>query len=156
MSTALGAVVGLGSALLSDRVRWGRERDERQSGAQRDIYVAYLTALHDANQALRLVSLGHHPAEVSRDVAARETFRDAGLVQARECIVLTASEPVVQVAEAAFSALRALRNRIAQGQGGRSPGYEADLTHYDDSLQALRNAVRKDLHADALTFRIPI
>ncbi|WP_326708041.1 hypothetical protein OG758_00365 [Streptomyces sp. NBC_01474] len=155
VSTALGAVVGLGSALLSDRVRWGRERNERQLTTQRDMYVAYLSALHEVNQALRGVSLGDHPTEVSRDLAARAAFRDAGLVQAREHIVLTASEPVVMAADAAFRALRALRDRIAQGQGLRSPGYVADLTSYDDRLQSLRNAIRKDLHADALSFQIP-
>lgn len=156
VSTALGAVVGLGSALLSDRVRWGRERGERQLTTQRDTYVAYLSALHEANQALRVVSLGDQTAEVARDLAARAAFRDSGLVQAREHIVLTASEPVVVAADAAFRALRALRDRIAQGQGVHSPGYEADLTRYGDRLQSLRNAIRKDLHAGALSFQIPM
>ncbi|TJZ57216.1 hypothetical protein FCH28_07185 [Streptomyces piniterrae] len=71
-------------------------------------------------------------------------------------MVLTASEPVVQAADAAFQALRALRDRIAQGQDVHSPGYEADLSSYDDSLRSLRNAIREDLHADALSFRIPM
>ncbi|WP_159041572.1 hypothetical protein [Streptomyces sp. WM4235] len=135
VSTVLGAVVGLGSAFLLERVRWGRERDERQLSAQRDIYVAYLAALHEANQALRMVSLGGHPPEVSRDLAARAAFREVGLVQVREHIALTASEPVVLAADAAFQALRALRDRIAQGQDVHTPGYEADLSTYDDRLR---------------------
>lgn len=156
LSTALGAVVALGATLLTDRVRWRRERGERQLGAQRDIYVAYLTALHQANQALRMVSLGDHPVEVSRDLAARAAFRDAGLVQTREHVVLTAPEPVVEAADAAFRALRALRDRIAQGQDVHSPVYAADLASYGEHLQALRNVIREELQVDALSFDLPL
>ncbi|MFI6013301.1 hypothetical protein ACIBAG_31560 [Streptomyces sp. NPDC051243] len=156
LSTVLGALVGLGSVLLSDRIRWRRERDDRRLDTQREIYVAYLTSLHQATQAMRMVSLGDHQAGVSRDLAARAAFRDAALVQTREHIVLTAPEPVVQAADAAFRSLRTLRDRIAQGQNMHSPGYEADLAKYDDGLQALRNAIRKDLRADALRSAIPI
>lgn len=137
-------------------MRWRRERSERLSSAQRDIYVAYMAALHQANQSLRMVSLGDHLAEVSRDLAARVAFRDAGLVQTREHILLTAPELVVQAADAAFRALRTLRDRIAQGQDIHSPGYEADLSNYDDQLRSLRNAIRKDLRAEALSIEMPL
>ncbi|MFH8736617.1 MULTISPECIES: hypothetical protein [unclassified Streptomyces] len=115
-----------------------------------------MAALHQANQSLRMVSLGDHLAEVSRDLAARVAFRDAGLVQTREHILLTAPELVVQAADAAFRALRTLRDRIAQGQDIHSPGYEADLSNYDDQLRSLRNAIRKDLRAEALSIEMPL
>ncbi|MGW7088644.1 hypothetical protein ACWGH2_34780 [Streptomyces sp. NPDC054871] len=156
LSTALGAAVGLGSVLLSDRVRWRRERDDVRLSTQRDIYVAFLTALHQANQDLRRVSLGDHPADATRHLAAREAFRAAQLVQAREHIVLTAPEPLVVAADASFQALRALRDRIAQGEDVHSPGYDEDLARYDNRLQSLRNAIRKDLRADALASQIPL
>lgn len=156
LSTAIGAVVGLGSALLSDRVRWTRERGDARLAAQRDIYVTFLTALHQANQNLRSVSLGDHPAEVGRDLAARAAFRDAQLVQTREHIVLTAPEPVVRAADATFQALRTLRDRIALGEDVHSPGYEEDLARYDTRLHALRNAIRKDLRTDELSLRVPL
>ncbi|MER5215413.1 hypothetical protein ABT063_33920 [Streptomyces sp. NPDC002838] len=156
LSTVLGAVVGLGSALLSDRVRWGRERSDARLSTQRDIYVAFLTALHQANQGLRSVSLGDHPTEVARNLAARAAFRDAQLVQAREHIMLTAPEPVVRAADATFRALRTLRDRIALGEGVHSPGYETDLATYDSQLHSLRNAIRKDLRTDALSLAIPL
>ncbi|WP_133305533.1 hypothetical protein [Streptomyces sp. AcE210] len=149
VSTALGAVVGLGSALLSDRVRWGRERGERQLATQRDMYVAYLSALHEANQALRVVSLGDHPAEVSRDLAARPAFRDARIVQAREHIAPQHQSRSSWLRTPPSGPYAHYATALPK------PGYEADLTSYNDRLQSLRNAIRKDLHGDALSFQTP-
>ncbi|MFG3112812.1 hypothetical protein ACGF4C_00270 [Streptomyces sp. NPDC048197] len=150
VSTVVGAVVGLGSALLSDGVRWKRERNDRRLSVQREIYVAYLSSLHRASQSLRAVSLGDHPEDVPRNLAARAAMRDAGLVETREHLVLTAPERVVQAADSAFQSLRVLRDRIARGQGMGSPEYEADLSSYNLHLHTLRNAVRDDLQVDSL------
>jgi hypothetical protein len=53
LSTVLGAVIGLGSALVGDRVRWRREQSDRWLSARREVYVGYLNALHEANQGMR-------------------------------------------------------------------------------------------------------
>ncbi|WKX73588.1 hypothetical protein [Streptomyces sp. XD-27] len=156
LSTVVGAMVGLGSALLSDGLRWKRERNDRRLSVQREIYVAYLGALHLASQSLRAVSLGDHSEDVPRNLAARAAMRDAGLVETREHLVLTAPEAVVQAADAAFQSLRVLRDRIAQGQGMGSPEYEADLSSYNLHLQVLRNAVRDDLQVGSLRSEIAL
>ncbi|MFF7678279.1 hypothetical protein [Actinacidiphila glaucinigra] len=156
LSTIVGAMVGLGAALLSDVVRWRRERNDRRLSVQREIYVDYLSALHRASQSLRAVSLGDHSEDVPRNLAARAAMRDAGLVEAREHLVLTAPERVVRAAEAAFQSLRVLRDRIAQGQGMGCPEYEADLTSYSAHLQVLRNAVRDDLQVESLRSEIAL
>jgi hypothetical protein len=156
IATFLGAGVGLGSALITDRVKSGRERQDRSLSLRREVYVAYLTALHQANEGMRAVSLGEHSAEVSRDAAARAAFRTAGVTPAREHVVLIAPEPVIMAADAAFLALRDLRSRIAKGENLKSPGYEPVLSTYSEKLQALRNAVREDLGAAALAVQIAL
>jgi hypothetical protein len=123
---------------------------------RRDVYVAYLSALHQANEGMRAVSLGEHSAELSRELAARAAWRTAGVTQAREHVVLVAPEAVVTAADAAFLALRALRTRIAHGQDARSPGYEPVLVTYGERLQALRNAIRQDLGVAALSVQVAL
>jgi hypothetical protein len=156
LSTLLGAVVGVGSALLVDRVRWGREHTRRWQQTRREAYVAYLTALHQANEAMRAVSLSEDAADASREAVARAAFRSAGTVQAREAVVLVAPEPVVQAADAAFQRLRSLRDLIGQGHQLGSPGYEPALLAYGDSLQALRDTIRQDLGLEPLRTAIPL
>lgn len=155
VSTLLGAVVGLLSVLLADRVRWQRERAERWSVARREVYAAYLAALQQAGEGLRIVSLGHGPAGTTRDAAARAAFRDAALVPAREQVVLTAPADVVHAADEAFRHLRALRVRVGEGQDVHSPGYREDLERFHERLHALRNAVRTDLGIAPLPDPLP-
>jgi hypothetical protein len=156
LSTLLGAVVGVGSALLVDRVRWGREHVQRWQQARREAYIAYLTALHQANEAIRAVSLGEDAADAGREALARAAFRSAGIVQAREAVVLVAPEPIVQAADLAFQRLRSLRDLIGQGHQLGSPGYEPALLAYGDSLQALRNTIRQDLGMEPLRTAVPL
>lgn len=47
---------------------------------------------------MRAVSLGDFPSEITRDHAARRTFRKAGVNQAQEHLVLIAPEPIIQAA----------------------------------------------------------
>jgi hypothetical protein len=156
LSTLLGAVVGVGSALLVDRVKWGREQAQRWQQTRREAFVAYLTALHRANEAMRAVSLGERPDGTTMELAARAAFRAGGVYETREQVILVASEPVVRTAEVVFRRLRELRDLI--GQGGRlgSEGYEPALVAYGDALQALRDAIRKDLGIEPLGVHPPL
>lgn len=43
LSTVLGAVSGLSSALVGDRIRWRREQSNRWLTVRREIYVGYLS-----------------------------------------------------------------------------------------------------------------
>jgi hypothetical protein len=156
LSTLLGAVVGVGSALLVERAKWSREQTQRWQQARRETYVAYLTALHQANDAMRAVSLGEHAADIDREMAARAAFRSPGVTQTREHVILVAPEPVVRAADEAFQRLRDLRELIGQGHRLGSPGYEPALTAYGDGLQALRDAIREDLGMKRLEIRIPL
>ena len=157
LSTVLGAVIGLGSALVGDRIRWRREQSDRWLSARREVYVGYLNALHEANQGMRAVSLGDVSSETTRDHAARAAFRRAGVNQAQEHLVLIASEPVIQAAVETSAALRQLRDRIRTGQNHHtSADYRAEFEVFSDRLHALRNAIRHDLGVAALRTQVPI
>jgi hypothetical protein len=157
LSTVLGAVIGLGSALIGDRIRWRREQSDRWLSARREVYVGYLNALHEANQGMRAVSLGDFSTETTRDHAARAAFRSAGVNQAQEHLVLIASEPVIQAAVETSTALRRLRDRIRTTQDHHAPAdYGAEFEVFSDRLHNLRNAIRHDLGVTALRAQVPI
>jgi hypothetical protein len=82
LATALGAVIGLGSSLLIDQARSRRDNTRTSLIARRDAYVRYLSSLHDANEALRAVSLDDSATGRARLPAARAAFRAAGITQA--------------------------------------------------------------------------
>lgn len=154
LATALGAVIGLGSGLLIDQVRFSRGNTQGWLTARRDAYVGYLSCLHDANEGLRAVSLGQYSPDLTRTAAARAAFRAAGVTQARELIILLAPGPVIAAAEEAFGSLRTLRDRIGQGEGLAE--YAPALDHYGSCLHALRDAVRHDLGVKGSTLQIPL
>lgn len=153
-ATVVGAVIGLGASLLTDSLRWGRESTHRSLIARREVYVAYLTALHTANQELRASALGDRPSDQPLELHARALFREAGVVQARELLTLSAPEPVATAAVDAYESLRALRDAIGQGQG--LTDYQPLLQVYSDHLQNLRDAMRKDLQVTGPTAKIPL
>lgn len=140
LATALGAVIGLGSGLLIDQARSRRDNARASLMARRDAYVRYLSSLHDANEALRAVSLDDSAAGRGRLAAARAAFQEAGITQARELVILLAPQTVVLAADQAFRSLWALRDRI--GQGESLADYQPALDYYDRCLQVLRDAAR--------------
>ena len=153
-ATVVGAVIGLGASLLTDHLRWGRERADRSFAARREVYAAYLTSLHAANQALRASALGDRPDDEPLELYARAVFREAGVVQAREHLVLIAPEPVVKAGVDAYESLRVLRDVVGQGQSLAE--YEPLLRIYGDHLQSLRDAMRKDLQVTGPSVKIPL
>jgi hypothetical protein len=154
LATVMGAIIGLGSALLTEHLRSGRERNERWKTIRREAYADYLSALHEANEALRAVSLGEHSPDLSRKSAARAAFRAAGVTKAREHIILVAPEPVITAAGEAFRSLRTMRDHI--GQEEALAQYEPALMTYGEHLHALRDAIRHDLGVSGHTPQIPL
>jgi hypothetical protein len=75
------------------------------------------------------------------------------VTQARERIILLASETVIVAADDAFRSLRALRDRVGQGEG--LADYEPVLGEYAGRLHALR-AVRRDLGVKGSSPQIPL
>ncbi|MFE7116120.1 hypothetical protein ACFU99_11940 [Streptomyces sp. NPDC057654] len=146
IGTGLGAVVGAGSTLLADRVRWRRERDTRQKEVQRQLYGDYLAALERTRTHLkdlrRLPELA--PGERARQV--RDAFREGGTYELAYRIAITAPHSVVRSSEEAQRKLRDLRDALIRGteSGTRSP-VQVALRHAIGSLrEAMRSAVGTD------------
>jgi hypothetical protein len=151
LATALGAVIGLGSGLLIDQVRSSRDNAQRSLTARRDAYVGYLSALHDANEAMRAVALGQYSPDLTRPGGIPGRQRHSGT---RTDHPPGTGGPVIAAADEAFRSLRTLRDRI--GQGEVLAEYEPVLANYARCLQVLRDAVRHDIGVKGSSPPIPL
>ncbi|MFD7665660.1 hypothetical protein [Streptomyces sp. NPDC059788] len=147
VGTGLGAVVGVGSTLLADRVRWRREQDTRQKEVQRQLYGDYLAALERTRTHLkdlrRLPELT--PDERARQV--RAAFREGGTYELAYRIAITAPHFVVRPSEEAQRKLRDVRDALINGTecGTQSPVQVA----LRRAIRSLRGAMRSALGTDA-------
>ncbi|MEU3091360.1 hypothetical protein ABZ703_34230 [Streptomyces massasporeus] len=144
-STLLGAVVGVGSTLLADRARWGREAQAQMLERKRVLYGEFLTALNLAQESLFAVAYGRHPAELSRDLAARAAFDNHQVYAVRERLVLSGGEPVVATGDLAFNRLKTFRDVVGSGAAPDSPESGDALLPYAVALRELRHAMREEL-----------
>lgn len=160
-SAALGGVIGSGSTLLADRLRWRREREDRQSGLareevnrqvalRREIYTQYLAALSKVRNGLREVAHAPTLSPDERVDRTREIFLSSGAYELRFQIQLSASAGLIDLAEDAYKSLRTLRNRIEGGALFDGEPYLAARDAYHEALRSLRTGMRADLGADPI------
>jgi hypothetical protein len=151
ISTLTGAIVGVGSTLLADRTRWRRDAGSKLRETRREVYTEFLSAMNRTSEALYAVALDVEGRGPSYEAAAYEAFRKHDVYAARERLILTGVEPVVISGDVAFHCLRDIRDAVAEGVIAGSAEHSRALGRYGDSLRELRNAMRTDLGAAALT-----
>ncbi|MFF9073261.1 hypothetical protein ACF1BP_18480 [Streptomyces sp. NPDC014735] len=160
-SAALGGLIGSGSTLMADRVRWRREVTERTAERQRaeqtqqratrhGVYVEYLTALSRIRNGLREMAHDDVASPDERLVRLQQVFLDSGAYELRSQIQLVAPELVAEQAEAAYKSLRRLRMAIEDGASFQDIVYLERRDHYHGELATLKQALRRDLGIDAL------
>jgi hypothetical protein len=144
-STIVGALIGVGSTLLADRLRWSRDRSKGTFEARRQLYSDFLADLSLTRDAVRAAGRGYHDADVSRQQAANDAFRSANLYSRRYQVSISAPPGVVGAATATFRSLRRLRDVVAAGHDNESEEYVAERERYEASLTALIKRMRDDL-----------
>ncbi|MGW5429484.1 hypothetical protein ACWET9_20080 [Streptomyces sp. NPDC004059] len=149
--TGLGAVVGVGSTLLADRVRWRRETGERDRRERRELYVTCLTRYRLAYEAMHTAATAHRdgPAD-RRDAAVREAFRDSGCDEVRENLLICAPEEMADVVEDVYSSLRELLEVFAAGDPALyTPEFQEHRLRHAQAVWAARAAMRAALERGA-------
>ncbi|MFI9507920.1 hypothetical protein [Nocardia sp. NPDC052566] len=150
VGTLSGAVVGAGATLLTDSIRARREKSQRFSDTQRQIYVKYLTAVVQTDTAVQALAL-RGPTPLSREDATA-AFRSHALVAALHELELVASKAVREDGQAVYGKLRDIREALTTATMvvGRSPAGSAEwhAVHqpFLDALERLRNTMRRDLN----------
>ncbi|MFJ9676824.1 hypothetical protein ACIRP2_02025 [Streptomyces sp. NPDC101194] len=144
LGTALGALVGVGSTLIVDRLRWQRDQTARQRDIKRQLYGEYLAALMRTRNQLKDIASSSLAAQ-DRALQAGEAFREGGAYELRYQMSITASAVVAEHSDASLRRLRDVRNQIREGATGDDlkETYHVLIT----VIKALRDAMRSDLEA---------
>ena len=153
LGTALGAVIGIGSALINDRVRWRREQDRDRLGVRRELYSSYIATLTEIHESMRAVSGRDGLTPAGRRDAIRAVFHDGGLYQLRYQIGVIADQQVLDASEAAFQHMRDIRDTLAAGGRISDPQYQERRTAWGAVLRTLQHAMREELGSTQVTLR---
>lgn len=153
LGTALGAVIGIGSALINDRVRWRREQDRDRLGVRRELYSSYIAALTEIHESMRAVSGRDGLTPAGRRDAIRAVFHDGGLYQLRYQIGVIADQHVLDAAETAFLHMRDIRDTFAAGGRISDPQYQEQRTAWGAVLRTLQHAMRDELGSARVELR---
>lgn len=144
-STLLGALIGVGSTLVVDRVKWRRDQDRQARETRREVYVEFLGALHTARESFWSLSRGIIPSGKGLEDAAREVLPESGLWMTGERLLITAPQNVIDVVDLVIKELRHLRDVVRTGYTEESPEYRQAESTYTDALVNLRTAIRNDM-----------
>ncbi|MGW0574612.1 hypothetical protein ACWD25_01300 [Streptomyces sp. NPDC002920] len=160
-ATGLGALVGVGSTLLADRVRWRRDLVERTRQERREIYVSCLTRYRLAYEDMYAAAANHSPENAAaaghvpgstgreaavREAAVREAFRASGADEVRESALICAPQELSDVIEGVYETLRDLVEVLASGEPPLdSPEFQERRLRHGQAVWAARAAMRRDL-----------
>lgn len=145
VSTALGAVIGVGATLLADRLRWRRERADRALETRRQLYAEYSAALSRIRTALNEAANDASLSGEERKRRVRELFLAPGAYELRHQLAILAPKDVIDASGAAFRLLRDTRDHILEGADAASPAYARLEDAYDAATAELRRVMRRDL-----------
>ncbi|KUL57800.1 hypothetical protein OG330_14525 [Streptomyces albidoflavus] len=146
VSTALGAVIGVGSTLLADRARWRRDRAGQDLDVRRQLYADYTAALSRIRTALNECAQEDIPA-AERPRKVREEFLTPGAYEIRHQLAIVAPPEIVDAARSAFVVLRDTRDLLVAGASVDDAAYAELEERFDAAVVALRSFMRLDLGA---------
>ncbi|WP_320782748.1 hypothetical protein [Streptomyces sp. CRN 30] len=147
VGTGLGAVLGVGATLLGEHVRWRRTVKDNRLQDRRNLYVDCLVSLRRAHEAMRLAADEDYDTPQARAVKVRQLFVESGCDEARERLILTATDGVMAAIDASYHSLREVREILAAGSTVASEDYQVARQAHGDATRAARVVLRRELSA---------
>jgi hypothetical protein len=140
LATAVGTVLGVFSTLVADRVRWHRDRSDKQREVLRASFVEYLSALAQARDAFAR-------AEPSRERVGRGhvAIGEHGVYTAQHLLELVAAQPVLDRARQTTLAVLDFHDAMVGGHDADSEAYLHAWRAVRDARGMLVEAMRADL-----------
>jgi len=154
IAAAVGAVIGVGSTLITDSVRARRDLDQKWVDTKRLVYVRFLVALAQAHSRIKVAAFEQKlvPAEKQRAVS-RAFHDDPQHAEAKAVLrelAITAPEHVYRLALEVYECLRVIRDVLSE------PSITAVDTEYRQAskpfwtrLDTLQDVMREDLQSGA-------
>jgi hypothetical protein len=149
IAAAVGAVIGIGSTLITDSVRARRELDQKWVDTKRLVYARFLGALAQAHSRITVAAFRNLSGEERRG-AVHEAFHDDPQYSEAKSVLrelaITAPEHVYKMAAEVYERLRIVRDVLAQESVTVDYAeYEKVNTPFFAGLEALQNLMRDDL-----------
>lgn len=149
LATLAGGVLGVGSTLLVDQVRWQRDRRQQWERTRGEAYADFLTELSKSYESLWALGRGEYLEDQPRPAAARQILRTGGIYHARQRLVILAPLPVQTACERVFTDLKAVRDIIASDEGPESRTFREADRAFRASLRDFHTQIRQDLGISA-------
>jgi hypothetical protein len=143
VGTALGVIVGIGSELINDILRWRREQQKYQRSIRQEIYAEFLSTLTDVHEKMRAASQSGYESAAVRSVEIRDLFRDCYRI--RYQISIIAEQGVVNGSEATFRKMRDIRDLLSEGENLESADCQKLRTEWGALLRQLQHSMRLEL-----------
>lgn len=149
-ATSLGALIGVGSSIVTDRSRHRRQAADRDRETLKTMYAHCLVTFRQAHEAMRIVATSHGQSEGEQlSTKILEAYRSAGADEAREAIMLVAPEVVLAAVDSAYRNLRLIRETLAAGHGLESAQYNEARQLHGDATRFARSIMRTHLKTEA-------
>jgi len=146
VGTLAGAVVGVSSALIAERIRWRRDQARDESQTRRVVYSDFLMALSRGHSDMRTVVLQPDCSTGDRLYGdLHQALDGSGIWRLRQTLSLTTSAEIIRLAVGACNELTRMRDVLIEDPDVRGDAYfrvRADLWRENAHL---REAMRKDL-----------
>ncbi|MFG3393148.1 hypothetical protein [Streptomyces parvus] len=111
----MGAVIGVGSTLVTDRVSWRRDTRERDRGTLRTVAAQFLEALTEARDAVSDASRSEHLPVAERAQLARASTSAQEVHAKQYQLELLATPEVAESARDASYGLLLYRDAVVAG-----------------------------------------
>jgi hypothetical protein len=145
LSTLMGAIIGLAATFTADRMRWTRDKTDREVRDRRELYAEYLTAMANTRNRLRMAARTADEPLVERAQQARVAFAEGRAYELRYQVALIAPDTVVDASTAVVRALRELRDAIEAGDLRGEPKYVVLRKSFDELYASLIRSMRDDV-----------
>ncbi|MER5382410.1 hypothetical protein ABT040_19390 [Streptomyces sp. NPDC002688] len=145
IGTGLGAVIGVGSTLAADRMRWRRETRERERVNLQVLYAEFIEALLGARDAIDQVSKQADNSPQERAQSVRDVISDHGTYTKEYQLELVAPASVITRAQDATHKLALYRDTVLHGATRDDPPCLQARVTFRDARKALVGEMRTTL-----------
>ncbi|MGW6287966.1 hypothetical protein [Streptomyces sp. NPDC055107] len=145
VATVVGAVIGVGSTLVTDRVSWRRDTRERDRETLRTAAAQFLEALTEARDTISDASRSEHLPVAERAQLARASTLAQGVHAKQYQLELLATPEVAESARDAAHQLLLYRDAVIAGHLRDDPECTQARRAFRESRQKLMTAMRSSL-----------
>ncbi|MER6676943.1 hypothetical protein [Streptomyces sp. NPDC000983] len=148
-AAAVGAFFGIGATLISDVVRFRREREQRWADTKRVAYARFLTALAQAHSRMTLAAASGVTGPARQQAVHDAFLSDPQHSDAKSVLRelgLAAPDDIYQAAVPLYQQLRIVRDLLAEdGTSFESPEYQQVSHPFFADMDRLQRLMRNDL-----------